>query len=107
MRSLRNFPAYSSKSSPPFQEYVLGESFGRRQSIDSVSVQAKDQFASLLPVSLRVFHTPETKVVAFNINSKKYWNLPALYNLFLKGNYGRLLLTSPFQVRIFDRNVIF
>ncbi|KAF9672024.1 hypothetical protein SADUNF_Sadunf12G0111400 [Salix dunnii] len=61
MRSLRNFPAYSSKFSPPFQEYALSDSFGRRQSLDSVSMQTKDRFASLLPVSLNVFHTPEIK----------------------------------------------
>uniref|UniRef100_A0A6N2KHC1 Uncharacterized protein n=1 Tax=Salix viminalis TaxID=40686 RepID=A0A6N2KHC1_SALVM len=59
-------------------QYVIGESFGRRQSLDSVSVQAKDQFASLLPVSLRVFHPPEIKdlfTTSFTFMRYSYHNL--------------------------------
>ncbi|KAJ6883061.1 hypothetical protein NC651_029353 [Populus alba x Populus x berolinensis] len=47
--------------------YVLIDSFGRRQSLDSVSMQKMDPFASLLPVNVKVFHTPEIKVLIFQL----------------------------------------
>jgi hypothetical protein len=54
--------------------YVLIDSFGRRQSLDSVSMQKMDQFASLLAVNVKVFHTPEIKVLIFQLHYIVYFS---------------------------------
>jgi len=54
--------------------YVLIDSFGRRQSLDSVSRQKMDQFASLLPVNVKVFHTPKIKVLIFQLQYIVYFS---------------------------------
>ncbi|KAJ6978254.1 hypothetical protein NC653_029981 [Populus alba x Populus x berolinensis] len=54
--------------------YVLIYSFGRRQSLDSVSMQKMDQFASLLPVNVKVFPTPQIKVFIFQLQYIVYFS---------------------------------